>query len=92
VAGSLKTKWPIYYLKYRPKQKKNLDDQLFRYCSNKILADVLFRHRPKQMYGRWGDQRCPKVINSVFGQYNCTKNRGACVEDIIWLLVFYGPN
>jgi hypothetical protein len=27
---------------------------------------------------------------SVFDKYYCTKNRGACVEVIIWLLVFMG--
>jgi hypothetical protein len=27
---------------------------------------------------------------NVFDKYNCTKNRGACVDDIIWLLKFMG--
>jgi hypothetical protein len=24
----------------------------------------------------------------VFGQFNHTKNRGACVDDIIWLVIY----
>jgi hypothetical protein len=63
--------WPMCYSKSRPKK-------IWPMCSPNIVLG-------KCMAG--------EVINAVlrycynvFDKYNCTKNRGACVEYIIWLL------
>jgi hypothetical protein len=41
----------------------------------KYMAGEVIKHRPK-------------VLLHVFDQYNCTKNRGACVDGVIWLTSF----
>jgi hypothetical protein len=33
-----------------------------------------------------------RYSHSVFGKYKCIKNRGACVDDVIWLVSFTSGN
>jgi hypothetical protein len=49
------------------------------------LAGVFFGHRSKKYMVDEVIKHRPKVLLHVFYQYNCTKNRGACVDGIIWL-------
>jgi hypothetical protein len=52
----------------------------------RVLADVFLENRPKELYGQQSFWIVLRYCKYVFGQFNSTKNRGACVDDIIWLV------
>jgi hypothetical protein len=55
----------------------------------RVLADVFLENRPKELYGQQSFWIVIRYCKYVFGQFNCTKNRGACVDGEIWLSRFY---
>ena len=48
---------------------------------------MLFGHRPENYIAGEVIDIVLRYYNSVFGEYNYTKNRGACVHSVIWLVV-----
>jgi hypothetical protein len=70
VAGGLRVLWPISYSEYHP-------EKIWPMCTSDIALSS-------------DDYRV--TVNSerysyiVFDKCYCTKNRGACVEAIIWLM------
>jgi hypothetical protein len=61
-------------------------DDLFAYCRKQNLADVFFEHRLKSYMAGEVIGILLRYYRCVFGKFNCTKNRGACVDGVIWLL------
>jgi hypothetical protein len=72
-------------------------DELFRHSrkqeKERVLVDVFLEHRPKELYGRQSFWIVLRFCKHVFDQFNRIKNRGACVDSVIWLASLYDrPN